>query len=133
MVPGLRLLSEPSRSPRELGRWVGGAGAGNPSRDRRVPGQVPARGAECRRRVPPLSSPGPPPSPPPARSRRPAAQLCRELSSPKLQEMFSQVAAVEARARSSVCSRARSGGEVRGEASHLAKEIPLFVGVRRAR
>ena len=132
VVPGVGLLGQQSRSPRELGRWVGGVGVGNPIRDLSVPGQVAAPGAARSPRRASLPSPLPAlhlPHP-----RRAPAQLRRELSSPKLQEMFSQVVAVEA-SFMCVCvcvcvcvySRARAwegkcawrGGT--REASHLAK------------
>ena len=131
VVPGRGLLGRQSRSPRELGRWVGGAGVGNPSRELRAPGPVAAPGAARSPRC--ASLPSPHPALRPHHPRR--AQLRRELSSPKLQEMFSQVVAVEASFLCvcvcvcvCVCIRAHALGRGvalgRGgtrEASHLAK------------
>ena len=108
-----------------LGRR-GRGGKPDPRSQRSRPSCRPRRGEESASRVSPLSPPCPPSSPPPARSGRPAAQLRRELSSPKLQEMFSQVVAVEASFMCvcvcvCVCIRAHAlgrgsalGGEVRG-------------------
>ena len=59
VVPGVGLLGQQSRSPRELGRWVGGVGVGNPIRDLSVPGQVAAPGAARSPRRASLPSPLP--------------------------------------------------------------------------
>ena len=59
LVPGVGLLGGQSRSPPELGRWVGGAGLGNPIRDLSVPGQVAAPGAARSPRRASLPSPLP--------------------------------------------------------------------------
>ena len=59
LVPGVGLLGRQSRSPPEPGRWVGGAGLGNPIRDLSVPGQVAAPGAARSPRRASLPSPLP--------------------------------------------------------------------------
>ena len=128
VVPVWRLLSEQSRSPRELGRWVGGAGAGNPSRDRRVPGQVPARGAArpspLLARPSTLTTPGALPAP--CRSALPGA-LFAEVT----RDVFTGGGSGSARAP--VFARALGRGGARRGQSSGKKEIPLFVGVGRAR